>query len=360
MKKQKEVKELFVTVKSKNWKNVKKAVTDFADGKNDIRLWNNGRCYVLTPWLEVADEYQEDRPHFDAVEIWPAMTAEEMKNAHAQAAARYTIRRKEERAEVLLARGDSKTPAERLELLALVNIAYHDGGKIEGCSSIDGCASCDFCRRMMAAAEGNILMICRYCYAARDAWKAIAWRTHSLNARILSSELFTREELAGLALTERCRFNEDGDTVNEIHARNLLRIVATHDTTDFGYWYKNAPAVEKGLHAEGIHDRASLPRNCRFIHSSALIGFQVRATWFDDFTFTVYPDQETTDAAIAAGAWPCNGRRCRACGFHCYTAERADRAVDIAELLRCKPAERAATLEAYWLRRMQEDAAPMA
>ena len=349
------MKELFVTIKSKSLANVKKAMTAFSDGKTSFQLWNNGRRYVLSSTLAILAE--DDAPmHSDAVEIWAAMTDKEMKTAHQIAAARYTIRTKEDRAAVLLADVDSLDAAGRLELLGLVKIAYHDSGKIEGCNSIDGCASCDFCQRMMQAAVKNLLMICRYCYAARDAWKAIAWRTHTLNARILSSVLFTLDELKTITLGERCRFNEDGDTVNQIHAQNLLRIAITHPQTWCGYWYKNAPAVEAGLHAEGIHTREALPANVRFIHSSALIGFPVRATWFDDYTFTVYPDAATTAEAIARGAWECNGRRCRACGYHCYTGPRQAEAIDIAELLRAKDAERALVLEAYWQRRRQIEA----
>ena len=257
----------------------------------------------------------------------------------------------EKRAADLLQKGDSMTAADRRALLALVNVAYHDSGKIEGCYSVDGSASCDFCQKMISAAADNVLIICGACYAAADAWKEAAWRRHCLNARILSTMLFTAEELTLLDVPNipwtRVRFNEDGDTVNETHARNLLRIAATRPAANFGYWYKNAPAVEAGLHAEGIHCRADLPKNVRFIHSSLLIGFQARACWFDDATFTVYPDAETTAEAIAAGAHECNGKRCRACGYFCYLQRRQETAVNIAEVLRCNAARRAVILAAY-------------
>lgn len=263
----------------------------------------------------------------------------------------------EARADAILAKGDDMTAADRLELLNIVNVAFHESGKIEGIYSIDSSASCEFCSRMIKAAIDNILMICGACYAAADAWKEAAWRRHKLNARILGTVLFTVQELAALPVGLLCRYNEDGDTVNETMGRNYLRNAAAHPVTQFGYWYKNAPAVEAALHAEGIHSRDQLPGNVRFIHSSPLIGFPVRPLWFDDAVFTVYPDAETTAAAIAAGAWACNGRRCRACGFNCYMMQRQAEPLQIAEYLRTNAANRARIMAAYLEKKAQEAAA---
>lgn len=286
------------------------------------------------------------------------MAAEKARKAAANEKRLETMRKNlaalEARADELLAKGDSMTAADRMALLNLVNVAYHSSGKIEGCFSVDGSASCDFCKKMIKAAGDNILIICGACYAAADAWKEAAWRRHKLNARILSSVLFTAEELTALHIDgTRCRFNEDGDTVNQVHGQNLLRIAETRPACWFGYWYKNQPAVEAALHAEGIHCRADLPANVRFVHSSALIGFPVRACWHDDATFTVYPDAGTTLEAVAAGAHECNGKRCRACGYFCYVMQRQESAVNIAEVLRCKPGQRAAYMAAYLARREQ-------
>ena len=261
------------------------------------------------------------------------------------------------KADAILQKGDSMTAEERHDLLTLVNVAFHEGSsKIEGLYSIDSSVTCDFCECMRDAAKKNPLMICGGCYAAKDAWKEAAWRRHKLNARILSEVLFTVEELATLAIGDKCRFNEDGDTVNDIMARNYLRIAASHPQTRFGYWYKNAPAVETGLHAEGYHTRETLPKNVRFIHSSLLIGFPVAALWFDDATFTVYPDEETTLTAVAEGARECNGKRCRSCGFTCYLMNRQPSAVNIAEVLRASKATVKATRAAYDAMKARKDA----
>ena len=290
------------------------------------------------------------------------LAAEEARKAEKNAAKLAKMRARldamEKRAAEILAKGDAMTAEDRRALLNLVNVAYHDSGKIEGCFSVDGSASCEFCQKMIAAAADNLLMICGCCYAAADSWKEAAWRRHKLNALILSSVLFTAEELRALPIDgQRCRVNEDGDTVNETHARNLLRIAETRPGTAFGYWYKNSPAVESGLKAEGYTTRETLPENVRFIHSSPLIGFPARATWFDDAIFTVWPDAATTAAAIAAGAHECNGRRCRACGFTCYLMQRQPEPLHIAEVLRCGKAKRAAVLAAYNARKAQQAAA---
>ena len=114
------------------------------------------------------------------------------------ASMRANLEKLEKRAGAILAKGDSMTDVDRLELLNIVNVAYHDSGKIEGIYSIDSTASCAFCARMIQAAIDNILMICGACYAAADAWKEAAWRRHKLNARILSSVLFTIDERRAL------------------------------------------------------------------------------------------------------------------------------------------------------------------
>lgn len=258
----------------------------------------------------------------------------------------------ESEAAAILAKGSEMTAADRVRLLQLVNIAYHDSGKIAGLFSVDSCAACDFCQKMIRAAADNVLMICGSCYAARDAYKEAAWRRHTLNARIFSAVLFSADELRQLAIPGLlCRFNEDGDTVNETMARNYLRIIISHPETRFGYFYKNAAAVAAGLAAEGYTTREQLPDNVRFIHSSYLIGFETSPIWFDDAIFTVYPDDATTAAAIAAGSHPCNGRKCAECGHKCYIMNRRTDVVYIAEKLRCSADSRKVIMEAYKSRR---------
>ena len=336
---------------TKSEKLLKAAAEKILDRKNDVIIWCHGIAYHFNK-NGVILEKGVAAQHKDAVEIFADMTKEDATNAHRMASGRAGVREAEEQAEKILEKGvENLSKADRLALLALINVAYHSSGKIEGCFSVDSCAACAFCQKMISAALENILIICGACYAAADSYKEFSWRRHTLNARILSTVLFTAEELKTLAIDgNRCRFNEDGDTVNEIHARNLLRIAETRPGTMFGYWYKNSVAVAAGLHAEGINRREELPKNVRFIHSALLIGFPPAALWFDDALFVVYPDDKTTAAAVAAGAHECNGKRCRACGYWCYVHKRQEKPVIIAELLRCKKATREKILAAYHAR----------
>jgi len=274
-------------------------------------------------------------------------------------AMRANLAKLENSAEEILRKGaENMTSADREKLLQFVNIAYHDSGKIEGVASIDGTSACEFCSKMRAAAEDDALIICGMCYAFADAWKEAAWRRHKLNARILSSVLFTREELSALVIPSCLgRINEDGDIVNQIHAQNVLRIQTTHNDVNFGFWYKNSAAVDAGLHAEGYFRREELPQNVKFIKSSLLIGFPARPDWFTDEVFTVFPDAETTAAAIAAGAWACNGRKCKDCKYHCYEGSTHVAPVRyIAEYLRTNKARRALVMTAYDAKKAQAQA----
>lgn len=278
-----------------------------------------------------------------------SMTAAE-KNAARLEKMRANLQRLEDTAEQILAKGESMTATDRMQLISLLNIAYHKSGKIETIASIDGSASCGFCGKLRACAENNPLLICGYCYAAADSWKEASWRRHKLNARILSSVLFTKEELQTVAIPSmRCRINEDGDVSNVTHARNILRLQLTHDYIKFGFWYKNVPAVSEALRLEGISCRADLPENVTFVQSSVLIGIPAKAAWFTDIVFTVWPTEELTTQAIENGSHKCNGRKCMDCGFYCYhaAARRTEKAQHVAECARCKSEQRARILAAY-------------
>lgn len=266
-----------------------------------------------------------------------------------------------ENAAAVILEKEEKTAADRLALLSLLNIAFHKSGKIEDIASIDGTAACDFCAKMRGAAAKNPLIICGYCYAAADAWKEAAWRRHKLNAKILSSVLFSADELQTVNIPAmECRINEDGDIINAIHAQNILRLAAVHPWVKFGFWFKHAAAVEKALKNEGIFIRDELPKNITFVQSSVLIGVPAFPVWFADCVFTVFPDMETTENAIARGAFPCNGRKCKECGKNCYNHCNHVPAVQyIAEYLRCSAEKREGIVTAYYEYMAENDCCAM-
>ena len=254
----------------------------------------------------------------------------------------------ENQANAILAK-EELTSVDRMQLLRLLSINVHGkGSKIEDIASIDGTATCDFCAKMRNNAQDNELIICGYCYAFAESWKEASFRRHKLNAKILSSVLFSYEELKTVPIPALlCRINEDGDIVNAIHAQNVLRIQIMHNYIRFGFWFKNAPAVEQALKAEGITKREQLPKNVVFVQSSVLIGFPASPVWFADCVFTVFPNKETTENAILNGAFECNGRKCKDCGFNCYLHERAENVQYIAEFLRCNAEKRKSIVKAY-------------
>lgn len=54
------------------------------------------------------------------------------------------------------AAGEKLTAVERITLLTIYKVSYHDSGKIEGTSSLDSTASnCEFCKNMRANNASN-------------------------------------------------------------------------------------------------------------------------------------------------------------------------------------------------------------
>lgn len=235
--------------------------------------------------------------------------------------------------------GEDLTAADRLILIMNYNAAYHTSGKIEGITSFDSsCTGCAFCQKMRKAAENNPAHICGYCYdAAQELWKHEARNRHMLNLLIMSAVEYTPEELRLIPVGVLDRGNSSGDTPNETYAVNILNLARINAPLHFAYWAKNTAAVVAAC------DKVGKPENIKLVQSSPIIGKPAKRAKYFDTVFTVYPDEETTRAAIAAGAWECNGRKCRECGNACYTGAAGE---NVAEVLRgVNKATRAAIIE---------------
>lgn len=226
------------------------------------------------------------------------------------------------------------TIKDRADLLAIYNVAYHEGGKIEGISSCDSsCANCSFCQKMIAIAEGDPTIICGHCYDLKqEQYKINALNRHSLNAIIMSVIEYDKEELCAIPLTAITRINSSGDTPNETYARNMLNLGWVNiKKANIGYWAKNIPPIVVACDAVGK------PSNVVLIQSSVKIGRPAKLAPYFDYTFTVYPDKESTIAAIQRGSSPCNGMKCRVCNYKCYFKKH--KGTDIAEVARIPKAE---------------------
>ena len=148
--------------------------------------------------------------------------------------------------ESILAKGDAITHDDRIKLLSVYQISWHDSGKIEGTYSLDSsCNGCEFCAKMRAAAEKDNTIICGRCYDYKqETYRTNVKLRHSLNLRIMSSVEFTLEEMAMLPASLIVRINSSGDIENATHARNMVRYAITHKAAHVGFWGKNRPAIE--------------------------------------------------------------------------------------------------------------------
>lgn len=227
----------------------------------------------------------------------------------------------------ILSKGvENLTSEDRLRLLQIVQIVFHDSGKIEGIWSMDSTTESDFFQKMRNSKNPNC--ICLKCYAARlAAFRTNMKKRHALTALILSTVQFTIDELRTRPVFGILRHNSDGEFVNEIHATNAVNQAYAFPDLKVGTFSKNVEVLE------AVFDKIGKPANLKFIQSSPIIDHKCRRSRYADYTFTVYSTPEKVAEAIANGSMPCNGRKCNACGFSCYLG-LWPQGSDIAELLR--------------------------
>lgn len=243
--------------------------------------------------------------------------------------ARENQRKRLEHVREVIKRANAGEIMARYEIIMILSKAfsYHDSGKIEGLTSLDvSCANNDFCGRMQESEAPE--MICKYCYT-RSFWET-ATAAHYITGLILSEVVLTEEEAAAVIVPAlMVRFNCDGELINQIHALNLYRIAKGHPVTTFTIWTKRPGILNAVVMTYGK------PANLVCGISSPMINVPFRDvfTWCD-FVFTVYTPRGMEEA-LARGEFPCNGRKCMACGFRCYQRNAARKGpVYIAEALR--------------------------
>ena len=223
------------------------------------------------------------------------------------------------------------THNDRLILLSVYNIAYHESGKIEGIFSLDSSATnCSFCVKMReyAAKHPEKNIICGSCYDFRqEQYKLQALARHTLNMLIMETIEFTIEELATLAVYGLVRINSSGDSTNNIYAGNMIKFSISHPQCNIAIWSKNTGSYINACNQYGKPDNVTL------IQSSVYVDKATKPAKYFDFVFTVYFNENKVNEAIAAGACECNGKKCRDCGYKCYLHGWSGSA-NIAELLR--------------------------
>ena len=211
---------------------------------------------------------------------------------------------------------DTITAADRMQLLKILNIAFHEGGKIEGIYSIDSTATnCSYCKAMRAAAKNIIKHICNYCYdyAQEHSFKGKnVLNRHTLNMIILSAVEFTDQELATLNIIGLCRFNSSGDIQSNTMALNYFRIAANNPYCKFALWAKNVAAVKYALSVCGK------PENLTLIFSNPIINGRPILPGGYDYTFSVYTPGKIESILSTGDYMECNGKKCKECGYKCY------------------------------------------
>jgi hypothetical protein len=232
----------------------------------------------------------------------------------------------------ILAKGkENITHDDRMVLLRIYQVPFHDDGKIEQIFSCDSsCNNCSFCQKIRENSKNNPLVICNYCYdnEQESRWYNVRNR-HGLQLLIMSSVEFTREELATLFIFNICRFNSSGDIENVTMAKNYINIAYSHPAVKFALWAKNVSPVITAT------DILGKPENCVYIQSSIIINKPAKKAKYFDYVFTVYVTEEALQKALVTGAGECNGKKCKDCGFKCYMDTWKDISNgNIAELLR--------------------------
>ena len=226
---------------------------------------------------------------------------------------------------------ENLTVIDRLQLLHIYNIAYHKDGKIEGIFSLDSSATnCAFCVKMRAyaAAHPEKNIICGKCYDYKqECYKFESLGRHTLNLLIMESVSFTVEELKALSCYGLVRVNSSGDSSNDIYAGNMIKFAIAHPHCNVAIWSKNTGSY---IHACDTYGK---PENVTLIQSSVYVDKATKPAKYFDHVFTVYFDENKVKEAIAGGACECNGKKCKDCGFKCYT-HGWNGSANIAELLR--------------------------
>lgn len=237
--------------------------------------------------------------------------------------------RDERIANEILSKGvDNLSKIDRLTLLSIYNVSYHDSGKIEGISSCDSsCHGCTFCQRMRKAAEKDPTIICGKCYDYKlELLRSAMMKRHMLNLKIMSTVPFEIDELATLPLTNIARIDSSGDIENDIHAENMIKLIIAHPYSHVGFWTKNTPCVDRAI------DKFGKPSNMVYIESDLHINGSGKHSRYADYTFTVYT-ADMIETVLANGACECNGKKCKECGFKCYL-HAWENGANIAERLR--------------------------
>lgn len=200
----------------------------------------------------------------------------------------------------------------------------HLSGKMDKVRALSSFAGMNpSCQSLMR----NASTVCSHCYAYKQVMSGVYPNQRvalERNGKALSKKLL--DIVPNLSKQEVFRFESHGDVINEIHARNFIRIAKANPTVNFSAFTKRPNIYKTAIHMEG-----GKPDNLNIVLSSPLINTplsdKLKKTYpFVDVIFTVYDKEHTPSAK----EWKCRCSKgsCNACRF-CYTKEG-----NVAEVLR--------------------------
>lgn len=230
---------------------------------------------------------------------------------------------------------ENLTHEDKLAVLRIYNVAYHEDGKIEEIFSLDSTATnCSFCEKMreyaIAHKDSDKKCICLYCYDYKqETYRISALARHTLNMIIMANIEFTVDELATLPGGENVRVNSSGDAPNVTYAENMIKYAIAHKNSNVAIWSKNAFSYIKACKKYGK------PENVTLIYSSPFLNKIVPLPMFFDLLFVVFTNEEEIKKAIENGAGECNGKKCKDCGKACYNKAWINNGISVvAEIVR--------------------------
>ena len=193
----------------------------------------------------------------------------------------------------------------------MINLTTHKAdkrfkNKMDGFTSINVSVKQNpFCMQMQKQ-DG---IICRHCYAKRM-YPAMEAK-YSENTELFLSEDFNPEIIDRKII----RLHSFGELYNELHFKNIIKLVEFNPGTQFTLWTKRADIVAKAM--------TKKPSNLILIYSSPVLNKQAKRPKGFDKVFTVY----TADQNVEINCM----KQCKTC-MKCYS--KNDKTVFINEELK--------------------------
>ena len=224
------------------------------------------------------------------------------------------------------------------------NLYFSDGytGKMTGKVGLSGYAGNNpECIKRALLGYG----ICRHCFSFLTPWmnSIKAWTKNDL---ILSSVIMEKNSvIIDSDKIPSMRFSSHGDTINDIHLYNYLRIAADNPNTEFALWTKNVRIFRDGLKLFGKKPENIIigfsPIAMNVIPSPVALK-KAKNIGFD-FIFGVNDTYTNQEKSLQFGGYKCHcgTNSCHGTCQFCYSAKKrhelgynmTDSAVYISEIL---------------------------